>query len=99
MPSDEEIRLRAYYLYLDRTGEGLPGSAEDDWLLAVPAARAGGRRAGLGACRPGDGGVGVGGEGAEGVCVDYALRPRLMLSARTAVSGTAWLGPTATPGG
>ena len=28
----------------------------------------------LGACRPGDGGVGVEGEGAEGVCVDYALQ-------------------------
>lgn len=34
---------------------------------AVPAAPTGGRRAGLGACRPGDRGVGVGGEGAESV--------------------------------
>ncbi len=34
MPTDEDIRLRAYYLFLERKREGRPGSAEDDWRLA-----------------------------------------------------------------
>ncbi len=34
MPTEDQIRLRAYYLSLDREREELPGSPEDDWLLA-----------------------------------------------------------------
>ena len=33
-PSDEDIRLRAYYLYLERQEAGLEGTAADDWILA-----------------------------------------------------------------
>jgi hypothetical protein len=33
-PTDEHIRLRAYYLYLEPEREGQPGTALDDWLRA-----------------------------------------------------------------
>ena len=32
--SDEDIRLRAYDLYLERQQAGLEGTSADDWLLA-----------------------------------------------------------------
>ena len=33
-PAEEEIRLRAYYLYLQRERDGQEGTATDDWLRA-----------------------------------------------------------------
>jgi hypothetical protein len=33
-PTEEEIRLRAYYLYLERVRDWQEGTAIDDWLLA-----------------------------------------------------------------
>ena len=48
-------------------------------MCAVPAAPAGGRHAWLGAGWPGDGGVGVGERGREGVNVDYALGRQVRL--------------------
>jgi Protein of unknown function (DUF2934) len=33
-PTDDQIRLHAYYLYLEREREGQPGSELDDWLRA-----------------------------------------------------------------
>jgi Protein of unknown function (DUF2934) len=36
-PTDDQIRLHAYYLYLEREREGRPGTALDDWLRAETA--------------------------------------------------------------
>jgi Protein of unknown function (DUF2934) len=33
-PTYEQIELRAYQLWLDRTASGLAGNAEGDWLTA-----------------------------------------------------------------
>jgi len=33
-PTEEDVRLRAYYLYLERERDGQKGTAVDDWLLA-----------------------------------------------------------------
>jgi hypothetical protein len=33
-PSDDEIRIRAYFISQDRIREGRPGSSADDWLEA-----------------------------------------------------------------
>ena len=33
-PTEEEVRLRAYYLYLERVRDSQEGTAIDDWLLA-----------------------------------------------------------------
>jgi Protein of unknown function (DUF2934) len=33
-PTEEDIRLRAYYLFLSRERDAQDGSAIDDWLLA-----------------------------------------------------------------
>jgi Protein of unknown function (DUF2934) len=33
-PTEEAVRLRAYYLYLERERDGHSGTETDDWLLA-----------------------------------------------------------------
>jgi len=76
-------------------GGGMPAydAAQPSWrgprarklMCPVPAAPAGVRRAGLGACRAADGGVGVEGEGAEGVHVDYAPRCALDIERITSI--------------